>query len=141
MLQVNARIRIPDAEFHFHFVRSGGPGGQNVNKVASKAQLRWSVATSPSLPPDVRARFLERYASRITSSGELLLASQRFRDQARNAADCLDKLRTMLTAVATAPRKRKATRPTRSSQENRLEKKQRTAAKKQSRGRRDWDAS
>src|SRR5690242_13852589 len=80
-LTINSRIRIPHQEFEFSFARSGGPGGQNVNKVNSKALLRWPVHNSPSLPADVRHRFLTRYRSRLTTEGEIILSSQRYRDQ------------------------------------------------------------
>ena len=93
MLIVNSRLQIPLSEFEFTYVRSSGPGGQNVNKVNSKALLRWPVIRSASLPPDVRERFLRRFASRLTTEGELLINSQRYRDQGRNADDCLEKLR------------------------------------------------
>ncbi len=135
MLVVNEKIRIRLKELRFSFARSSGAGGQNVNKVNTKATLRWEVARSQSLPEDVRARFLERYRRRITADGELMLTSQRFRDQGRNVADCLEKLRGMLAAVARPPRTRKATKPTRSSVERRLSSKHRTRLKKQRRQR------
>src|SRR6266566_211967 len=112
MLDVAPNIRIPLDAFQFTFVRSAGPGGQNVNKLNTKAVLRWPVATSPHLPEAVRARFAAKYANRLTGGGELVLTSQRFRDQSRNRADCLEKLHDMLLSVATAPVKRKRTRPT-----------------------------
>ena len=121
MLEVNARVRIPLREFHFSFSRSSGAGGQNVNKVNTKATLRWQVEHSPSLPDDVRQRFVQRYRRRITHEGELVLTSQRFRDQGRNVADCLEKLRAMLEEVSRAPRPRKRTRPTKASKERRLQ--------------------
>ncbi|HUG92764.1 MAG TPA: alternative ribosome rescue aminoacyl-tRNA hydrolase ArfB [Planctomycetaceae bacterium] len=130
MLRVNRSIQIPLSEFTFVYSRSGGPGGQNVNKVNSKATLRWDVARSPALPEGVRARFSERYRRRLTKNGELVLHSQRFRDQERNAADCLERLKAMLHEVATPPRRRKATRPTRSSVEQRLRGKRHAAEKK-----------
>ncbi len=135
MLIVNTEIRVRLREFRFSFSRSSGAGGQNVNKLNTKATLRWEVARSQGLPKDVRARFLERYRRRITANGELVLTSQRFRDQGRNVADCLEKLRGMLAAVAQPPRTRKATKPTRSSVERRLSSKQRTRLKKQRRQR------
>ncbi len=135
MLVVNEKIRIRLKELRFSFSRSSGAGGQNVNKLNTKATLRWEVARSQSLPEDVRARFLERYRRRITADGELMLTSQRFRDQGRNVADCLEKLRGMLAAVARPPRTRKATKPTRSSVERRLSSKHRTRLKKQRRQR------
>ncbi len=135
MLIVNSEIRVRLREFRFSFSRSSGAGGQNVNKLNTKATLRWEVARSQGLPKDVRARFLERYRRRITADGELVLTSQRFRDQGRNVADCLEKLRGMLAAVAQPPRPRKATKPTRSSVERRLSSKRRTRVKKQRRQR------
>lgn len=139
MLIVNPRIRIPLEEIEFTYTRSSGPGGQNVNKVASKAQLRWPAATSPSLPADVRARFLQRYRSRLTNDGELLLTSQRFRDAHRNTDDCLEKLRAMLQAVAVAPVPRRQTRPTRGSVQRRLQDKKQRSARKEGRRQRPAD--
>lgn len=135
MLIVNDKIRVRLREFRFSFSRSSGAGGQNVNKLNTKATLRWEVASSQGLPDHVRTRFLERYRRRISADGELVLTSQRFRDQGRNVADCLEKLRGMLAAVARPPRTRKATKPTRSSVERRLSSKQRTRLKKQRRQR------
>src|SRR3954464_8779270 len=92
-IRVNAQIAIPRREIRFSFVRSSGPGGQNVNKVASKAVLRWSIASSTSLTFELKARVTRRLGRRINDRGELVLASQRYRDQARNIEDCLDKMR------------------------------------------------
>ena len=136
-LAVNNRIRIPLEEFEFTYARSSGPGGQNVNKVNSKALLRWPVGVSPSLPEPVRERFLARYRNRVTAEGDVLISSQRFRDQGRNVDDCLDKLRDMLTAVVAPPTRRKRTKPTRASIKRRLESKRHKSQKKQSR--RDLD--
>lgn len=133
MFTINGRIQIADDELTWSFVRSGGPGGQNVNKVASKAVLRWRVNESPGVPADVKARFCAFYRSRITQEGELVLSSQRFRDQDRNRQDCLDKLREMLELASVAPRVRKKTRPTRGSQERRLAAKRHRAGMKQQR--------
>jgi ribosome-associated protein len=138
-LRVNSRIVIPQSELRFSFVRSSGPGGQNVNKVNSKAQLRWSVVGSKSLPEDVRTRVLARYGSRITDRGEIVLTSQRYRDQARNVGDCLTKLREMLAAVAVPPRRRKKTKPPRGANESRLRDKRAKADKKRSRSGPDAD--
>jgi ribosome-associated protein len=135
VLEAGGRIRVPLRELEFRFARSSGPGGQNVNKANTKATLRWDVARSASLSEDVRARFLERFAPRITAGGELLLASQRFRDQGRNVADCLEKLRAMIEEAARPRRARRVTRPTRGSGERRLAAKRRRGAAKQLRGR------
>jgi len=123
MLSVNRRIQIPDDELQFTFARSSGPGGQNVNKVNSKVTLHWAVEASPSLPDDVRERFLGKYRSRINGAGEVVIHSQRYRDQGKNITDCLDKLRDLLLEVATPPKRRIATRPSRASKQRRIEEK------------------
>ncbi|MGH7859680.1 MAG: alternative ribosome rescue aminoacyl-tRNA hydrolase ArfB [Candidatus Binatia bacterium] len=133
MLVVNDRIRVPLSEIDFRYVRSSGPGGQNVNKVSSKAVLRWAVATSPSLPDDVRRRFLGRFGSRVTGDGELVITSDRHRARDRNREDCLERLRGMLAEVATPPRRRRRTRPGRAAVERRLEEKRARSEKKRER--------
>ena len=130
MLEVNDRICIPSGELHWSFVRSGGPGGQNVNKVASKAVLRWDLAASLAVPEDVKVRFRTLQRRRITTEGELVLSSQRYRDQERNRQDCLDKLRELLLQAAARPRPRKPTRPSRGSKTRRVEMKRRRSATK-----------
>ena len=120
MLVVSDNLSIPLSELRFTFARSAGPGGQNVNKVNTKATLRWQGAESPSLPAPVRERFLARYRRRVTQGGEVLVSSQRYRDQSRNVADCLSKLQAMLVEVSRPPRRRKKTRPTASSRARRL---------------------
>jgi ribosome-associated protein len=130
MFEVNERIHIPESEFTWRFVRAGGPGGQNVNKVASKAVLFWDVGASAQLPEDVKARLRTQQRRRISNEGVLMLSSQRYRDQDRNRQDCLDKLRDMVLQATHVPRPRKATRPTRGSREARLRAKQRRSAAK-----------
>jgi ribosome-associated protein len=125
MFEINPHLCIADSEFQWAFVRSGGPGGQNVNKVASKAVLRWNVGASPSLPEEIKARLRTQQKNRITGQGELIISSQRFRDQERNKEDCLQKLRAMILQATTPPRPRKQSRPTRASKEARLETKRR----------------
>ncbi|OHB79163.1 MAG: hypothetical protein A2W31_18465 [Planctomycetes bacterium RBG_16_64_10] len=133
VLIVEPTIRIPHGELEFAFVRSSGPGGQNVNKVNSKAILRWQVKSSPSLPEEVRARFLAKFQGRISASGQLCLTSQRYREQQQNLTDCLNKLRAMLVAVARSPRRRRPSRPPRWAVERRLHEKRQKAMKKQTR--------
>jgi ribosome-associated protein len=133
MLFVPPDIRITDNELKFTFVRSSGPGGQNVNKVNSKAVLRWNAPASPGIPDAVRQRFLNRFGGRLTESGDLVITSQRYRDQKRNEEDCLDKLRAMLTAVAHPPKRRRKTKPSRASVERRKQQKRETSHKKQQR--------
>ena len=131
MLIVNDRVQVPLKELRFTFTRSQGPGGQNVNKVNSKATLRWPVSKNHSLPEGVRQRFLQRFKRRITREGELVLTSQRFRDQGRNIADCLAKLRMFLAEVAEPEKIRKATRPSAGSKVRRRRQKEATSRKKQ----------
>lgn len=121
---------LPLGELQFQFVRSSGAGGQNVNKVNTKAVLRWNVRASAWLPEPERMRLLAQQARRITTDGELVLSSQRFRDQPRNVADCLEKLRAMLAAARAVPKARRPTRPTRGSRERRVESKRRRSAAK-----------
>ena len=139
MLVVTDRISIPDEELSFEFARSGGPGGQNVNKVSSKATLRWTPATSPSLPPAVRDRLLTAVGGKLTTEGELLVTSQKTRDQGRNIADCLDKLRQMILDASRPPKVRRPTRPTKGSQERRVEAKSRRSDVKKLRRKPDPD--
>ena len=115
MLTVNDNLNIPLAEFRFSYSRSSGPGGQNVNKVNTKATLRWKVGENESLPIGVMVRFRRAFPNRINVDGELVLHSQRYRDQGRNVSDCLEKLRAMVASVALPPRVRRKTKPTKGS--------------------------
>jgi ribosome-associated protein len=128
------RLQIPLTEFAWSFVRSGGPGGQNVNKVASKAVLRWPLEASPSLPLEVKMRLRTLQRRRITTEGDFVMSSQRYRDQDRNREDCLEKLREMILAAATVPKPRRATKPTRGSKERRLTDKRRRSETRAARG-------
>jgi ribosome-associated protein len=130
MLEVTPAVRIPLDEFEWSFARSGGPGGQNVNKVASKAILRWDFDRSPSVPDDVKARFRERFPSRLTTEGELVLSSELTRDQGRNREDCLEKLAAMLRAAAVRPKVRRPTKPSKGAKRRRLADKRRQSARK-----------
>jgi len=136
MLIVSSRIQIPDSELRFSYARSSGPGGQNVNKVASKAILHWSTQ-SESISPTVRERLLELFSTRVTNAGDFVISSDRFRDQRQNAEDCLDRLREMLQAACRPVKKRRATRPSQASRRRRLEDKRQQSVKKQ--GRRSLD--
>ena len=130
LLEVNANVRVPESEFEWTYVRSSGPGGQNVNKVASKAVMRWDAKASPSVPEAVKQRLFAHHRGRFTVEGVLVLTSQRFRDQERNRQDCLEKLHAWLLAAATPPTPRKATRPSPGSKERRLQGKKKRASTK-----------
>ena len=133
MFKVNRKISIRLTEFRFSFARSPGPGGQNVNKVNSKAILKWSPAKCKSLPEAVRIRFIKKFANRINQDNEFVISIHRFRDQGRNVADCLNKLRDLIIEVAEPPKHRKKTRPTAGSVRRRLTEKKRQSEIKKSR--------
>ncbi len=139
LLSITGSIAIPLDEFTFEFARSGGPGGQNVNKVNSKATLRWIPSVSPSLPPATRARLLRAVEARLTREGELLVSSQLTRDQGRNVEDCLEKVREIVLAAAKPPKTRRASRPTLASKVRRVESKQRRSSTKKLRQKPDAD--
>jgi ribosome-associated protein len=130
---------ICEAELDVSYVRSSGPGGQNVNKTSTKAVVRWNVRSATNLRDDVKARFLARFASRVTDAGDVLVTSDRYRDQPRNLEDCITKLRAMLEEVAVAPIPRKPTRPGRAARERRITAKKTRGATKSLRGRIDYD--
>ena len=130
MVKIPSSLRVDDTEFSFTYVASGGPGGQNVNKRSTKAVLRWNVRDSDSLPEDVKTRFAAHFASRIGRAGDLVLVSDRFRNQAQNRKDCVDKLSKMIRKVERPPRPRRSTKPSRAAVERRLNAKQRRSATK-----------
>jgi ribosome-associated protein len=134
-LRINSRIVIPRSELRFAFVRSSGPGGQNVNKVNSKVQLRWSIRQSAALSEELRERLVGKLGRRLTERGELLVTSQRYRDQNRNIDHCLAKLREIVLAAATPPKRRKKTAIPRAARESRLREKRTQSDKKRRRGR------
>ena len=135
MLEITPTIAIPDTEFTWTFARSGGPGGQNVNKVASKAVLRWDIAASTALPEDVKIRLALQQKRFFTIDGGLIIMSQRHRDQDRNRDDCLEKLRAIILQALFVPKARKRTRPSRGSKRRRVEAKRQRGAIKQQRRR------
>jgi ribosome-associated protein len=130
-------VALPLSELHFSFARSSGPGGQNVNKVESKAVLHWDVGASRAVPAAVRARFRTRFARRITGEGVVVVASQRHRERERNVADCLAKLAAMLAEVAKPEKPRRPTRPSRGAKERRLAEKRHASQRKADRRRRE----
>jgi ribosome-associated protein len=132
-LPITPNLTIPNSELRLSFARSSGPGGQNVNKVSSKAILHFDLLNSPSLPPDLRDRFKTAYSSRITTAGEIVIHSEEFRDQPKNIQACYDKLRKMILTVLKPPKKRRPTKPTRGSKVRRLNEKKSRGQIKQGR--------
>ena len=140
MIRINDTISIDEGEVSETFIRSSGPGGQNVNKLATAVQLRFDVRGSPSLPAEMRAR-LERLAgTRLTRDGVLVIIAQRHRTQGRNRQDALDRLIDLIRRAAVPPIKRRPTRPTAGSRERRIEgKKRRAGIKRLRRADRTYD--
>jgi ribosome-associated protein len=125
MIRVTGTITINEDEIHQQFIRSSGPGGQNVNKVATSVQLRFDVAHSPSLPEDVRERLSRLAGKRMTKEGDLIIEARRFRTQEQNRQDSVARLVELIRQAAQKPKIRKKTKPTLASKERRLESKHR----------------
>lgn len=134
-VRVNRNLTIPGDEINFRFTTSSGPGGQHLNKSSTRVELTWDVAGSPVLGPRQRARIMENLKNRIDSAGLLHLASGRHRSQMRNRQEVLDQLGRLVAEALIPPKRRKATKPTRSSKEQRLKAKKLRSQVKQMRGR------
>ena len=132
-LVVTSRLTIPAGELEISFARSGGPGGQNVNKVASKVDLRWNPTTSTALSEDDRAWVLQKLRSRLTTDGTLIVTSTATRDQIANRDDAMSKLTLIVAAALDRPKPRKATRPSRGAKRRRLADKRKNSEKKANR--------
>jgi ribosome-associated protein len=139
MLIVTANISIPDSELIERFMRADGPGGQHVNRTESAVELRFDVASSPSLPDEVRERLLTRRDRRMTDAGIMVIQARRFRDQARNRDDARDRLVDVIREATVVAKKRVATKPTRASKERRLVGKTQRGQTKRGRSR-DWSS-
>ena len=124
---------VPEAELRVRASRAGGPGGQHVNKAATRIEVVWDVATSPSLSDDQRTRLLERLQSRLDRRGRLRVVAEEFRSQARNRGAAIERLRALVTDALRVRRRRKPTRPPAGAAERRLEDKRRRAVRKRER--------
>lgn len=133
MIRVTNSIALDEREIDEQFIRSSGPGGQNVNKVATAVQLRFDVARSTNLPDAVRERLKRLAGRRLTGDGVLIIEARRYRTRERNRRDALDRLIALVRKAAVAPTPRRATRPTAASKRRRLEGKQRRGALKRGR--------
>ena len=135
MLRVTDHISIPEEELERRFTRSSGPGGQNVNKVASRVELRFDLNRTESLPADVVARIKRREKGRVTKEGVLRIVCQVHREQGRNLAEARERLADVIRAALVRPKKRTKTKPTRASRQKRLDAKRRRSQIKNTRGR------
>ena len=134
MIRITDQISIDESELTETFVRASGPGGQNVNKLATAVQLRFDVRHSPSLPADVRARVAVLAGRRLTQDGVLVIIAQRHRTQERNREDARTRLVELIRQAAVPPKRRRLTRPTAASRERRIESKKRRSGVKRLRG-------
>ena len=138
-LVVSEHIAIPDEELEWKFIRSSGPGGQNVNKVASAVQLRFLLPQNTSLPAAVRSRLQRLAGQRLIDDGTILLSARNERSQEQNRRAALERLADLVRAALIEPKIRKKTRPTRASKERRIDTKKRRAGTKRQRSGRGWD--
>jgi ribosome-associated protein len=135
MIHITSDIAIDEREIQQTFIRASGPGGQNVNKVATAVQLRFDVAHSPSLTDDVRQRLIRLADRRMTEDGVLIVVARRFRTQERNRQDAMHRLVALIRTASETPKPRRRTKPTRVSKEQRLEAKRRRGERKRTRQR------
>jgi ribosome-associated protein len=125
MIEITPTLSIDDSEITLEFIRASGPGGQNVNKVATAVQLRFDLRNSPSLADDVKERLTKLAGSRLTDDGILLIEAKRYRTQEQNRADAILRLTELIQKALVPPKRRRATRPTLASKTERIQSKKR----------------
>jgi ribosome-associated protein len=123
MIRITPRISLDESEISLAFVRSSGPGGQNVNKVSTAVELRFDAANSPSLSGEVRKRLIKIAGGKVTKEGILIIEARRFRTQEKNRSDAVERLTGLIRKAAVEPSKRRRTRPTLQSKEERMKRK------------------
>ena len=133
VIEVTERVRIPSAEIELSYARSGGPGGQHVNKTSSKVHLRWNVRASAALDDEDRTRLEEKLVARLTEAGELVLASNTHREQGRNVDEVVARLVAILQEALHRPRPRKKSRPSKAARQRRLDEKRKRGELKRER--------
>jgi ribosome-associated protein len=138
-MRVTRSITIDESELTERFILASGPGGQNVNKVATAVELRFDVANSKSLPAAVRERLVTLAGKRLSSAGILVIAAQCFRSQPRNREDARERLAALIREAATPPKLRRATRPSKAAKRRRVDDKRQLGARKRERSGSGWD--
>lgn len=138
MFEITPSLSLDESELQFDFIRASGPGGQNVNKVATAVQLRFDLRNSPSLTAEVKERLEKLAGSRLTDEGILLLEAKRYRTQEQNRADALLRLTALIQKALIAPKRRRATRPTLASKTERIQSKKRRGEVKAGRNTKNW---